>query len=164
MRNTLLMTISVVGAALLLAGCSFQDSGPQRDSDGRFSERTVISASDLLDGDCFSFNSEDGEVVEEATVIPCTESHDYIIIGQGKLTPSNVTSAGSLQNAVSVACGPNFDAFKATIKGDTRPKQEFMVFAETDEPDSDQLYSCISTDPDQYFIAPVETPEPTTAP
>lgn len=162
MQKTLLMVVSTIGVALLLGGCSLLNPGAPRDSEGRVTENTVISARDLLDGDCFTFNSADGGVVGEVTVMPCTESHAYIIIGHGKLSPATVSSAGSLQNAVSAACKTDFDTFKAAVKGDTKPKQEFMVFAETDKPASDQLYSCISTDPDQNFIAP--TPEPTPTP
>ena len=158
MRRNLLTIASVFGVGILLSGCSLLNSGPPRDSDGRVTESSMISARDLKDGDCFTFNSTDGTVVEQVTVMPCSESHDYLVIDQGTLTPANVTSAGSLQNAVSVACAPTFDAFKASVTGTTRPKQEFLVFPETDEPDSDQLYSCITTDPDQ--LANAATPEP----
>lgn len=160
MRNKLLAIISIVGIGVMMGGCSLLDSGTPRDSDGRVTESAVIPARNLVKGDCFTFNSADGGVVEQVTVMPCAETHDYIIIGQGALAPSTVTSAGSLQNAVSVACVRDFDAFKAATQGDIRPKQEFMVFPETDEPDSNQLYSCMSTDPDQNFIPPEPTPEP----
>lgn len=159
MRNTLLM-ISAVSVTLAVGGCSLLNSGPPRDSEGRVTQSVTISAQDLQSGDCFTFNSADGSVVEKVTVMPCTEKHDYLIIGQGKLTSKAVAAAGSLQNAVSAACAPVFDIFKASVKGDTRPKQEFLVFPETDEPDSDQLYSCMSTDPDQDYVPPSPTPTP----
>lgn len=164
MRKRLLAVISLVGIGMLIGGCSLLDAGPPRDSDGRVTESTVIAARDLVKGDCFTFNSADGGVVEQVTVMPCAETHDYIIIGQGALAPSTVTAAGSLQNAVSTACVRDFGAFKASTQGDIRPKQEFMVFPETDEPDAVQLYSCMSTDPDQNFTPPEPTPEPTTEP
>lgn len=166
MRKALLIAVSVVGITLMVGGCSLLNPGPPRDSNGRVTEKTAISAQDLLDGDCFTFNSVDGGIVEEVTVMPCSEHHDYIIIGQGSLTSRAVTAAGSLQNAVSAACAPDFDIFKASVKGDTRPKQEFMVFPETEESDSDQLYSCMSTDPDQDYVPPAPTPTltPTPAP
>ncbi len=161
MLKKLMTTVSILAIGLLLGGCSLLDSGAQRDSDGRVTESTTISARDLLTGDCFTFNSTDGGIVEEVTVMPCSDKHDYIIIGQGNLTWRDVTTAGSLQNAVSVACSPDFEEFKAATQGDIRPKQEFMVFPESDEPSSDQLYSCMSTDPDQNFVAPEPTPTPT---
>jgi hypothetical protein len=149
MRRTLLTTTTVLGIGLLLGGCSLLNPGPPRGDDGRVTESATISARDLQNGDCFTFNSADGGIVSEVTVMPCTLKHDYLVIGQGTLTHADVTSAGSVQNAVSVACSADFDAFKATVTGDTRPKQEFLVFPESDEADADQLYSCISTDPDQ---------------
>jgi hypothetical protein len=158
MRRKLLTAVSVIGVGLVLGGCSLLNPGPPRDSDGKVTESTVISARDLLDGDCFTFNSADGGVVAEVTVMPCSLNHEYLVIGQGTLTTGDVSSAGSLQNAVSVACAGTFDTFKSTVTGDTRPKQEFLVFPETDKPDSDQLYSCISTDPDQS--AGAATPAP----
>ncbi len=168
MRRKLLTLASVIGIGLMLGGCSLLNPGPQRDTDGRVTESTTISASDVKDGDCFTFNSADGGVVEQVTVLPCSAHHEYLVIGQGTLTPSTVSSAGSLQNAVSSACATTFDAFKASIKGDTRPKQEFLVFPETDKANSDQLYSCIATDPDQSASAatsdPEQAPTPTTPP
>lgn len=159
MRNRLLIIISIAGIGMMMGGCSLLEPGPPRDSDGRVGESTVMSARDLAKGDCFSMNST-GDVIGEVTVMPCTDTHDYIIIGQGVLAPNTVAAAGSLQNAVSVACTRDFNAFKAAVKGETKPKQEFMTFPETKEPKSNQLYSCISTDPDQNFIALKPTPEP----
>ena len=162
MRTTLLKAFSVLSIGVLLGGCSLLDTSTPRDNDGRVTESSTISARDLLKGDCFSFNSADGGVVEQVTVMPCAEDHDYIIIGQGNLSWRDVTTAGSLQNAVSASCASDFEVFTAATQGDTRPKQEFMVFPETDEQHSDQLYSCMSTDPDQSFI-PTE-PDPTATP
>ncbi|GAA3750240.1 hypothetical protein GCM10022239_26930 [Leifsonia bigeumensis] len=157
-RSTLSAGIAVLAIAGLVSGCSLLNPGPPRDDDGRVTESTTISARDLHEGDCFTFNSADGGVVAEVTVMPCSLQHDYLVIGQGTLTASDVTSAGSLQNAVSVACADTFEVFKAAITGDTRPKQEFLVFAETEEADADQLYSCISTDPDQTTTESAPTP------
>ncbi len=166
MRRKLLTTVSVIGIGLFLGGCSLLNSGPPRDSAGNVTESTTISASDLHDGDCFTFNSADGGVVEEVTVMPCSLDHAYIVIGQGTLTAVNVTTAGSLQNAVSFACADTFAAFKAAVVGDVRPKQEFLVFPESNEANSAQSYSCISTDPDQGATSPEpsQTPSPTTTP
>ncbi|HNP15977.1 MAG TPA: hypothetical protein PKI99_05910 [Terrimesophilobacter sp.] len=167
MRRKLLGTAAVIGVGLLLGGCSLLNPGPPRDSNGRVTESTAISARDLKDHDCFSFNSADGSIVEQVTVMPCALSHKYIVIGQGTLTPADVSSAGSLQNAVSAACSSIFDTFKSSVKSDTRPKQEFLVFPEDDKPNADQLYSCISTDPDQLANASPSaptTPSPTPTP
>lgn len=164
MRKTSLVVVSVVGVALMLGGCALLNPETPRDSNGRVTESAVISAQDLLKGDCFTFNSADGGVVEQVTVMPCAQPHEYIVIGQGKLSLSAVTSAGSLQNAVSAACKPDFDAFKAAIKGDTRPKQEFIVFSESDKPGANQRYSCVSTDPDHNFSSPSTNPDQNSIP
>ena len=141
--------VAVLGIATLVGGCSLLDPGPPRGDDGQVTESATISARDLQDGDCFTFNSADGGIVAEVTVMPCSLEHDYLVIGQGTLTASDVASAGSLQNAVSVACADTFEVFKAGVTGDVRPQQEFLVFPESDETDADQNYSCISSDPDQ---------------
>lgn len=158
LRRTLSAAIAVLGFAVLVSGCSLLNPGPPRDNDGRVTESTTISGRDLHDGDCFTFNSADGGVVAEVTVMPCSLRHDYLVIGQGTLAASDVASTGSLQNAVSVACSDTFAEFKATVTGDTRPKQEFLVFAESDEANADQLYSCISSDPDQTATESAPTP------
>ncbi|MBB5632562.1 hypothetical protein BKA04_000785 [Cryobacterium mesophilum] len=165
MGKRLFGVVSVMSIALLLSGCSLFNPGPARDSAGRVTESATISARDLTEGDCFTFNSADGGIVDQVTVMPCTLEHDYISIGQGTLTTAEVASAGSLQNAVSAACAPIFDTFKAAVKATAKPKQQFLVFPESDKADSDQLYSCISTDPDQTATAsaPVEpSPSETT--
>jgi len=162
MRRKLLTAVSVIGVGLFLGGCSLLNSGPPRDSDGNVTESTVISARDLITGDCFTFNSADGGVVDEVTVMPCSLEHAYIVIDQGTLTAVNVTTAGSLQNAVSFACKDTFAAFKDAVVGDVRPKQEFLVFPESNEDDADQAYSCISTDPDQGVTTPTPEETPTT--
>lgn len=148
-RRALPAVIAGLGIMVLVSGCSLLNPGPPRGDDGQVTESTTISARDLLKGDCFTFNSADGGIVAEVTVMPCALEHDYLVIGQGYLTATDIAATGSLQNAVSVACAVPFEAFKAGMQGDTRPKQEFLVFAESDEADADQLYSCISTDPDQ---------------
>ncbi len=157
-RRMLPATVAALGVVTLVAGCSLLNPGPPRGDDGRVTESATISARDLHNGDCFTFNSADGGIVAEVTVMPCSLQHDYLVIGQGYLTVSDIAATGSLQNAVSVACTIPFETFKASVTGDTRPKQEFLVFPETDEPDADQLYSCISTDPDQ--AATESAPEP----
>ena len=148
-RRILPAAIAALGIATLVSGCALLNPGPPRGDDGRVTESATISARDLHKGDCFTFNSADGGIVAEVTVLPCTLEHDYLVIGQGYLTASDVAATGSLQNAVSVACTIPFETFKASVTGDTKPRQEFLVFAESDEADADQLYSCISTDPDQ---------------
>jgi hypothetical protein len=158
MRRRLLVTVTVLGVGLTLGGCALLNPGPPRGEDGRVTASATISARDLQDGDCFTFNSDDGGVVADVTVMPCTLEHDYLVIGQGTLTPADVTAAGNLQNAVSVACSATFDAFKAAVTSDTKPKQQFLVFPVSDKTDADQTYSCISTDPDQTATESAPTP------
>jgi hypothetical protein len=141
--------MTMLSASLLLGGCSLLNGGVPRDDSGAVTESATISARDLHTGDCFTFNSADGGIVAEVTVMPCGQKHDYLVLAQGTLKVSAITAAGSLQNAVSAACAETFTTFKAASTGEVKPKQEFLVFPKTDEADSDQQYSCISTDPDQ---------------
>lgn len=136
-------TLLVAG---MLTGCSLLGNGPTRDSDGRVTEAATISARELQTGDCFTFNSPDGSVVAEVTIVPCTQSHEYLVLEQGSLKPADISSAGSLQNAVSSACSDTFTAFKTASTAQPKPTQEFLVFPKTDKPTSSQLYSCIATD------------------
>lgn len=160
MRKKLSLIAVVLSTGLLLGGCSLLNSGPPRDAQGRVTERATISAQDLKDKDCFTFNSADGGVVEQVTVMPCTDNHEYLVIAQGTLTPVDISSAGSLQNAVSVACSATFDLFKSKVKDKNKPKQEFLVFPATDKKNANQLFSCIATDPDQNVARPSPTPTP----
>ncbi len=162
MRTKLLPVITIV--ILALGGCSLINSGPTRDSKGHVTERATISAQDLKDKDCFTFNSTDGHVVEKVTVMPCSEKHQYFVLAQGSLTATDITSAGSLQNAVSAKCAGTFEEFKKSVKSTTKPKQEFLVFPETDKKNSDQLFSCVVTDPDQDYTPPSPTPTTTPSP
>ena len=142
----LILTLSLVTAATLLSGCSLLSDGPPRDSNGRVTESATISARDLTVDDCFAFNSVDGSVVSEVTVAPCAGDHTYLVLDRGSLSTADVSAAGSLQNAVSVACSATFATFKEASTAEKKPKQEFLVFPESDETDADVLYSCIATD------------------
>ena len=167
MRNrVLLLAIAVVATSGMLAGCSLLNPGPPRGADGQVTKATKISAQDLKTNDCFSFNSADGSVVSEVTVKPCTEKHDYIVIAEGTLTQAEIATSSSLQDAISAACSGPFEKFKSGVKSETRPEQQFMAFPDSDKPDANQSFYCLTTDPDQSANSTptVSTPEPTVAP
>lgn len=136
-----------VAVVALLGGCSvwdaLYDEGPPRDADGRITETTVVPATTLRTGDCFSFLS-DGTLVE-VTAIPCSEHYTYVVIGQGELTRREVEAAGSMQNAVSGACAPDFEVFKASAPDGTKPELEFLVANLEREGESWSAYSCVAT-------------------
>ncbi|CAN5313327.1 hypothetical protein BH10ACT7_BH10ACT7_13990 [soil metagenome] len=136
---------TVLASTLALAGCSLLGlDGPPRGDDGQVTETTVIKSTQLLEGDCFTF--VEGSNANDAEVTPCSEDHQYIVIGQGSLSQSEVDNAGGLQNAVSAACADTFEAFKAEAAEGVRPEQEFIVSQVTEDDVVTTNYSCVATD------------------
>lgn len=140
--RTLLALAALVASGSLLAGCSL--FGPARDADGRVTDTSVIGSTDLLVGDCFSF--VEGSENSEAEVTPCENEHSYIVIGEGTLSASAVDEAGSLQNAVSVACADPFTEFKAAATDGSKPEQEFIVSTRQEDGKEVTTYHCVATD------------------
>jgi hypothetical protein len=141
--------IALLASAALLSGCSLLDAlydpGPPRDANGEITETKVVPATTLREGDCFSF-LDDG-TLEDVTAIPCAEQHTYIVIGQGELTAKQVNDAGGMQNAVSAACAPEFEVFKAAVaEGAPRPDLEFLVANLEHDGQTWSAYSCVATD------------------
>lgn len=140
--------ITLLAGAMLLSGCSLLDAlydpGPSRDADGNITETKVVPATTLRVGDCFSF-FDDGTLVD-VTAIPCSEQHTYIVIGQGELTQKEVDAAGGMQNAVSAACAPDYEVFKAAAAEGVRPELEFLVANLEHDGQTWSAYSCVATD------------------
>ncbi len=151
MRSRVVRAGAIVVAAAcaaLLSGCSvfdaLYDQGPPRDDDGSITDTKVVPATTLLVGDCFSF-LDDGTLVD-VTAIPCSDEHGYIVIGQGELTRHDVDVAGGMQNAVSAACAPDFDTFKASAAEGAKPELEFLVANLEHDGQTWSAYSCVATD------------------
>lgn len=143
-RSTIALAV-VITATLTLSACSLLGlDGPPRGDDGRVTEATVIPSTQLLDGDCFSF--VEGSDHNKATVMPCADDHQYIVIGQGELSTAEIDKAGGLQNAVSAACKDSFEAFKAAAAEGVRPEQEFIVSQVEKDGETLSAYSCVATD------------------
>lgn len=142
--STIALAIAITGT-LTLSSCSLLGlDGPPRGDDGRVTEATVIQSTQLLDGDCFTF--VEGSEHNQATVMPCADPHEYVVIGQGELTTPEVDKAGGLQNAVSAACNDVFEAFKAEAEEGVRPEQEFIVSQVEQDGETIINYSCVATD------------------
>jgi len=137
------IALTVAGTLLALGGCALL--GPERDANGQVLETTVIGSTRLLVDDCFSF--VDGTNLADASVTPCTEAHDYIVIGSGGLDDAFIADAGGLQNAVSTSCSENFETFKAAAAEGVRPEQEFIVWTGDQDGESVTNYLCVATDP-----------------
>jgi len=144
---------AVVGIALLLSGCSLlpHDSGPSRDADGHITATVKVGVTELVAGDCFSFQGSD-RGAKPVTATPCAKPHDFRIIQLGAATPAQVAKDGSLQNFMSVACKDAFTKFSSTSKAETKPELQFLVYAQSTstsskKKDTRQHFSCISTDP-----------------
>lgn len=140
--RTVALGLVVMVSVAALSACSLL--GPARDSDGRVTETTKIDSTTLTVGDCFSF--VDGTDLAEANVTPCAKDHTYIVIGDGTLSPSEVDTAGGMQNAVSGACSENFTAFKDAAPEGTKPEQQFIVSPQEKDGKSFTLYLCVATD------------------
>ena len=149
-------TAIVTGLAILLSGCSLlaTDTGPTRNASGQITASAKADVTELVAGDCFSFAGAD-RGSKPVTVIPCATPHGFRIIQTGAATPAQVTKDGSLQNVMSVACKKAFGAFTATVKGDTHPELQFLVYSATDtnsgtgsnaKKDTRQHYSCIANE------------------
>ena len=131
-----------VASVVALTSCGLL--GPGRGPDGQVTETTVVGSTTMLVGDCFTF--VDGSNLTEVSLTPCTEPHTYIVIGKGELDAATLASAGSTQNAVSVACADAFGVFKEAAAEGTRPTQEFIVATEDRDGEQITLYSCVATD------------------
>lgn len=118
--------------------------GPDRGPDGQVTETTVVGSTTMLVGDCFTF--VEGSNLTEVSLTPCSEPHTYIVIGKGELDAATLASAGSTQNAVSVACADAFAVFKEAAPQGSRPTQEFIVATEDRDGEQITLYSCVATD------------------
>lgn len=139
---------ALVTSITLLSGCSLLDAlydeGPPRDEQGAVTEEKVVPATTLRVGDCFSFLA-DGTLAN-VTAIPCASEHTYVVIEQGELTAAEVDRAGGMQNAVSAACGPAFDTFKASATPGMKPELEFLVANLEHDGQTWSAYSCVATD------------------
>jgi hypothetical protein len=146
----------VVGLALLLSGCALlpHDSGPSREADGHITDTVKVGVTELVAGDCFSFQGSD-RGAKPVIATPCAKPHDFRIIQLGAATPAQIAKDGSLQNLMSVTCKKAFTAFASTSKAETAPELQFLVYApNTSESkdskakkDTKQHFSCIATDP-----------------
>ena len=138
-----LVTVATMAA---LTPCSlFGPSGPPRGDDGQVTEASVEPTTELLTGDCFSY-VEEYPNHERINLVPCTDEHGYIVIGQGELTTSQIDEAGGIQNAVSSSCSEPFEIFKAAAVEGVKPRQEFLVTEATVDGATITSYSCVATD------------------
>ncbi len=140
------VALGAVATAAVLTSCSlFGPSGPPRGDDGQVTSAVVVPTTDLLTGDCFSFVDEyPGH--ERVNLVPCSDEHGYIVIGQGSLTDRAIADAGGVQNAVSAGCSKPFEVFKAAAVEGAKPKQEFLVTEETVDGVKSTNYSCVATE------------------
>ncbi|CAN5239959.1 hypothetical protein BH11ACT4_BH11ACT4_14700 [soil metagenome] len=142
--NRVGLTALTIFALAALSGCSLLGlGGPARDSSGRVTGASEIDSTTLLRGDCFSF--VDGTNLARADVMPCSDPHDYIVIGDGTLSADEVEKGGGMQNAVSASCAPNFDAFKKRAPEGSKPEQQFIVSPQEKDGKQFTLYLCVAT-------------------
>ncbi len=147
----------VATLVILLSGCSLlaTDTGPTRNAAGQITASAKVDVTDLLAGDCFSSADKDFGSAP-VTAVPCAKPHTFRVIQTGAATPAQIAKDGSLQNLMSVACKKAFGTFAATVKGDTRPELQFLVYSASDpdsgagsnaKKDTRQHYTCIANEP-----------------
>jgi hypothetical protein len=137
----LLVLATVVAATLALSGCNVL--APTRNSDGTIITATAMPSTDAWVGDCFTFI--DNSNFAYATVVPCTEAHDYVVIGKGVLSDARLARFESLQLAVIALCQSTFDAYAKDLDPEPEPK---YIAARDTKPDGTEMtnYSCLATD------------------
>ena len=139
--RTAIVIAMVVGPSAALTGCDVM--APTRNADGHIAHTMVLSATDMVVDDCFTFN--DPSDASQAEVTPCDQPHELRVIGQGRLSEARVTLDGGLQPAVAAACKSDFAAFRASNPG--IHKLQFIVSMQQQGDTAVTLYSCVSTDP-----------------
>lgn len=129
-----------------VAGCTIPGTVAREEKTGQVTERAFINASQLLTGDCFSPTSSDTDL-KSVEIIPCADTHAYVVLDQGQLTALDVLDAGGLHNAVTTECAVPFTAFVGSLAADSVSNQEFLVMPTELDGIVTQSYSCIATMP-----------------
>ena len=139
--RSLLVLAAMVAASLALSGCNVL--APTRDADGKIIAATPMPSTDAWVGDCFTF--VDNSNFAYATVAPCSESHEYVVIGKGVLSDARLARFESLQLAVIALCQSTFDAYAKDLDPEPEPK---YIAARDTKPDGTEItnYSCLATD------------------
>ncbi|TAL41621.1 MAG: hypothetical protein EPN91_10140 [Salinibacterium sp.] len=138
-RTAIAMVLVVVPAAAL-TGCDVL--APTRNADGHIAHTMMLSATDMVVDDCFTFTNPSD--VSQAQVTPCNQPHALRVIGQGRLSEERVALDGGLQTALAAACKNDFAAFRASHPGIR--KLQFIVSTRQQGGETVTLYSCVSTD------------------
>ena len=141
LARPILVIAIAVATSVALSGCSVL--APTRDTDGKIISATPMPSTDAWVGDCFTF--VDNSNFAYATVVPCSESHEYVVIGRGVLSDARLARFESLQLAVIALCQSTFDAYAKELDTDPEPK---YIAARDTKPDGTELtnYSCLATD------------------
>lgn len=138
--RALIALATAAAITLSLAGCDVL--APTRNSDGTIVTATEMPSTDAWVGDCFSFI--EGSNLSYATVVPCADTHTYVVIAKGTLSETKLSLYESLQIAVITVCQRPFDAY-VTAQG-TDPSPEYIVSTVTKPGGEVTNYSCLATD------------------
>lgn len=141
-RTALRTTTAALAIAALvgLTGCSSL-FGPQRDDAGKVTEAAKLSIGRLQIGDCFNSSvsgqagaTEDTEVEQVVTVVPCNEPHTDEVAVKGNLTGDKLPTGSALEEQVGKICDA---AFAKYIGVESIADTDIMYFMYTVQNDSE---------------------------
>ncbi len=106
--------MAIVGAAgvVVLIGCGSERAEPPRDSTGQVLAPTAVYALDIHVADCF--NSPGAESVEQVTVVPCGEPHDFEAFYSFQLDDGPYPGDDAVQKQWFDGCLAQFESFVGT--------------------------------------------------
>lgn len=142
---TVAMAAAVAVSTVALTGCSAllpEVYGPERDADGQVVKATDAAATFLRPNDCFRFTT-DGDL-SRVTIVPCSESHDWVVLAQGDLTLREQKQT-DIQITVSAKCAEPFAAFAAAAPAGSAPWQQFLLEEVKRDDRTVTVYSCVAT-------------------
>lgn len=109
------LAASALIATLSVTGCSLFGGGPQRDEEGKVTEKASLGITDLQIGDCFSTSAsgqamteETTEVKQSVTVVPCTQEHTDEVFAKGTLTGTTLPTGDDMSEQAMKICDDAF--------------------------------------------------------
>jgi hypothetical protein len=95
-----------------LAGCGSESSAPERDESGQVMASGQVEALEIQVADCF--NDAGLDAVEEVTVVPCTDPHDYEVFHVFELADGAYPGVDAIETSWIDGCLARFEAFVGT--------------------------------------------------
>lgn len=111
-RPLAVVVVGVIAASALVVGCGSDGAEAPRDSTGQVLAPTTVDALDIHVADCF--NNPGAESVEQVTVVPCDEPHDFEVFYSFQLDDGPYPGDEEVQKEWFDGCLAEFEAFVGT--------------------------------------------------